>query len=170
MPNQSLKSLLKKSLENAKKVAVLGVGSELRADDVAGMLVAQELLKLCKKNGGCPQLEVFLGSTAPENLTGEIKKCQPSHLIIIDAADISSAAGAISLIDPKDIAGISFSTHQMPLSLFIDYIQQSCQCRIIVMGIQPKVLQVGQPHSKEVEKSVKQVAKDLAELISAIPQ
>jgi hydrogenase 3 maturation protease len=168
MPNQNLKSLLKKSLENATKVAVLGVGSELRADDVAGMLVAQELQELCKKDGGCPQLEVFLGSTAPENLTGEIKKYQPSHLIIIDAADISSDPGVISLIDPKDIAGISFSTHQMPLSLFVDYIQQSFPCQIIILGIQPKVLHVGHPPSKEVEKSVKQMAKDLAELVNAI--
>jgi len=31
----------------------------------------------------------FYRRTAPENLTGEIKKFQPTHLIIIDAAELN---------------------------------------------------------------------------------
>ena len=36
---------IKKKLENAKKVAVIGIGSELRSDDAAGLLVAEKLQK-----------------------------------------------------------------------------------------------------------------------------
>ena len=44
MPN--LKTILKKKLKDAKKIAVLGIGSALRSDDAAGLLVAEELKKI----------------------------------------------------------------------------------------------------------------------------
>ena len=53
MPN--LINPLKTFLAGADAVAILGVGSELRADDYAGMLVAEKLKKLedrCKTISG----------------------------------------------------------------------------------------------------------------------
>ena len=67
-----LKTSLKNRLEGAAKIAVLGIGSLLRADDAAGMLVAEEVEKRCGKTKGKPEVKVFFGETAPENLTGEI--------------------------------------------------------------------------------------------------
>ena len=80
-----LKIALTNSLKGVNKLAILGVGSELRGDDIAGMVAAEIIQKANHKN-----ITVFLGATAPENLTGEIKKFNPSHLLIIDAADTSS--------------------------------------------------------------------------------
>ena len=93
---QSLTTELKNRLKAAKRIAVLGVGSELRGDDVAGMLVAGAVQKKSKK------IRVFLGATAPENLTGEIIKFKPTHLIIVDTADIKEKPGTILF----EIAGV----------------------------------------------------------------
>ena len=38
-----LLTVLREKLAGATRVAILGVGSELRADDAAGIMVAQEL-------------------------------------------------------------------------------------------------------------------------------
>jgi len=155
-----LKKALTNSLKGASRVAILGVGSELRGDDITGMVAAEIIQKAA--HGG---LKVFLGATAPENLTGEIKKYAPSHLLIIDAADTASKPGTISLIDPKTVGGISFSTHMMPLKIMVDYMLKSIRCKAIIIGIQPKVLKFGSEPSPEVISSAKEVAKVILEIV-----
>jgi len=155
-----LKQALKNLLKGSKKVAVLGVGSELRGDDIAGMVAAEIILKANHKD-----IAVFLGATAPENFTGEIKKFKPSHLLIIDAADTSAKPGTIDLIDPKTVGGVSFSTHMMPLKIMVDYMLRSIRCKVMIIGIQPKVLKFGSRPSKPAIDSAKEVAKTLLELI-----
>ena len=46
---KDLKKELAARLAGAEKLAVLAIGSELRRDDGAGILVAEELLKKLKK-------------------------------------------------------------------------------------------------------------------------
>ncbi|MFH1709804.1 MAG: hydrogenase maturation protease, partial [bacterium] len=105
---QDLKNKLKESLKGAKKVAVLGVGSQLRADDIAGILAAQELDKCSGDIGKALDFKVFLGYAAPENLSGEIRKYEPDHLIIIDAADIGKEPGDVAVFTPENCGGMSF--------------------------------------------------------------
>ncbi|MFA6431964.1 MAG: hydrogenase maturation protease, partial [Candidatus Margulisiibacteriota bacterium] len=108
---------LKNKLKDANRVLVLGVGSDLRGDDAAGVIIAEEIEK--KK---IPNITTLLGGTAPENLTGEIKRLKPSHLIIIDAADLNEAPGTIKLIRMDQIGGLSFSTHALPMKMMVDFI------------------------------------------------
>ncbi len=161
---QDLTRELKSRLNGAKKIALLGVGSEFRADDAAGMLVAERVEKetrnkkqeTSKKN----PLKVFLGATAPENLTGEIIKFKPSHIIIVDTADIKQKPGTILLIETKDLGeGVSFSTHKLPPKVMMDYFIKLLKCKIMVVGIQPKSIIFGRAVSKEVLSSVKEVSK-----------
>jgi hydrogenase 3 maturation protease len=164
----NLKALLRESLKGASRVAVMGVGSELRADDQAGLLVAQRLRKRCKVNGACPQIELYHGATAPENLTGEIKAFLPSHLIIVDAADVAKGPGTVEVISPESIEGASFSTHMMPMKIVVDYMRESINCKVMVIGIQPKSLEYMGPVSKEVRSSVTQVALAIEAVVKEI--
>ncbi|MDP2941459.1 MAG: hydrogenase maturation peptidase HycI [Candidatus Omnitrophota bacterium] len=156
----SLKTALKKQLKGAKRVAVLAVGSELRGDDAAGMLVAEGLKYFAGK-----KLRVFLGATAPENLSGEIRRFMPTHVLIVDAADLGKKAGAISLISPQEAGGISFSTHQLPLKFLADYLQETLGCAVLLIGIQPKKITFGAPPSPAVRKSAKLVSDTIKEII-----
>lgn len=149
----NLKTILKQKLKDAKRIVVLGIGSELRADDAAGLLVAEELKKI--KN---LKLKVFLGSTAPENFTGEIIKFKPTHILIVDSVDTDQKPGFILLINPEEVGGVSFSTHMLPVKMMVDYLLASLECEIIIIGIQPKVLLFGETISKEVKKSTKQIS------------
>jgi hydrogenase 3 maturation protease len=158
MPN--LKTLLKKKLKGAKKIAVLGVGSVLRNDDAAGLLVADELKKIKS-----PKLKVFFGSTAPENLTGEIIKYRPTHIIIVDSVDMDQKPGSILLIDHLVVDGVSFSTHMLPVKMIVDYFLESLKCEIIIIGIQPKSLEFGEIVSNGVKKSIKQIADAIRQIL-----
>lgn len=159
-----LNKTLQLQLKGAKKIAILGIGSDLRGDDVAGVLIAEELKKFAK--GKQRSLQVFVGSTAPENFTGVIKKFNPTHLILIDTADINKKPGTIMLIDPAVVSGISFSTHQMPTRILVDYITHSIDCKIIIIGIQPKSLEFGGEVSHVVEHAVEDVAAALKKALA----
>src|SRR5665647_2924663 len=135
----NLKTILKQKLKDAKRIVVLGIGSELRADDAAGLIVAEELKKI--KN---LKLKVFLGSTAPENFTGEIIKFKPTHILIVDSVDTDQKPGFILLINPDEVGGVSFSTHMLPVKMMVDYLLASLECEIIIIGIQPKILLFGE--------------------------
>ncbi|MCX5704576.1 MAG: hydrogenase maturation peptidase HycI [Candidatus Omnitrophica bacterium] len=155
---------LKTRLKAAKRIAILGVGSQLRGDDAAGILVADALSKkICKKNN----LKVFFGHTAPENLTGEIKKFKPEHLIIIDSADMGKKVGEVSLIDLNNLSGVTFSTHQLPVEIMADYLMQATGCQISIIGIQPKQLKFDSKVSQEILRSVKQLAIGLQQVLGA---
>jgi hydrogenase 3 maturation protease len=163
---QTLKTNLQQRLENALKIGVLGIGSELRADDAAGILVAQRVEELMGDKKTHPQIETFIGATAPENLTGEIKRFAPTHLVIVDAADLDSEPGTITLMDPDSIGGTTFCTHSLPLKVMIDYLLDSFECDVIIVGIQPKSLAVGASVSNEVLNAVQFLATTICDAIS----
>lgn len=163
---QNLKTTLKNRLKNATKIAVLGVGSELRGDDVAGMLVAEEILKLKNKKIKKGRFKVFLGATAPENLTSEIKRYKPTHILMIDAADLGKKPGTIVLLKPEETTGISFSTHSLPPRIMTDYLLANLDCEIIIIGIQPKRIDFGSRLSQEVEKAAKYISDAIKAVIT----
>lgn len=145
-------------------VAVIGVGSELRGDDIVGVLVAEALQKSKKAPS---RLKAFIGCTAPENITGEVKKFlstvkdEAAHIILIDAAQMNSKPGTIRLLEAEAIQGTSFSTHVLPLPILISYFQRQINCGISVIGIQPKCTDFGKEPSKEVLKAVPIIAREI---------
>jgi len=161
---QKIREKLASNLKGAKKVAILGVGSDLRGDDAAGLLVSSLLAKSLKS----PKVKVFLGDTAPENLTGEVRKFKPTHLIIIDCADFELKAGAVMIFKPGDIAGITFSTHRLPLKLIADYMESAIKCKTVIIGIQPKGMKFDSQVSVAIKNSVKVLAAELKEAICRV--
>jgi len=145
-----LKAELTSRLKGATKVVLLGVGSDLRGDDAAGMLVAEQLSNI-------PTLSVLLGGTAPENLTGEIKKSRPSHLLIVDAADMKAEPGTVKLLTPEEIGGFSFSTHALPLKVMVDFILADCPCAVMIIAVQPANVHFGAPVHPAVKAAVDSV-------------
>jgi hydrogenase 3 maturation protease len=160
--------ILRQKLDNASRVAVLGVGSDLRGDDIAGIIAVEQIEKTIKQKTLQPEVKLFIGATAPENLTGEIKKFQPSHLIIIDSVHSNVLPGRIMIMAPEEVEGVSFFTHKLPIKLMIDYLLQFCNCRVIIIGIQPKDIAIGRPISKEIGRAVKKLSEAIAKILSAI--
>jgi len=165
-----LKTILANRLRNARKIAVLGVGSELRADDAAGMVIVKRLKAYIKgkKQEERNSLKVFLGQTAPENLTGEIKKFKPTHLIIIDAVDFHQKAGAIGVVDLQAEAGVSFSTHRIPFQIIKDYLYKSIACETIIIGIQPESVDFSLSLSPKIQKSARIVLEAIIEALISL--
>ena len=162
-----LQSLLKNSLTGARRIAILGIGSEFRGDESAGILAAEYI---SKKNIGTKSvaIEVFLGATAPENLTGVIKRFKPSHLVIIDAIDASQKPGTILVLDPTAAGGATFSTHTMPAKILAMYLTKSTRCKTIIIGIQAKSIDFGDTISKDVGRSARFLSDSLIDTIKRL--
>jgi hydrogenase 3 maturation protease len=179
MPN--LPQTLRRSLKDAARVAVLVLGSSLRGDDAAGLLVADALDEARKKpKPGRPRLKVFRGETAPENLTGPIKALRPTHLVVVDAADFGARPGAVRLLAhdaaPATCAegatgeglggsetgrlagGVSFSTHNLPVGVLTEYLRHSIGCEVIVIGIQPGSCDFGKEPSPAIRRAAGRTA------------
>lgn len=150
------------------KLCVMGIGSDLRGDDVAGLMVVDLLSRRCMKLGSCEakdRLYVIYGATAPENFTGEIKKVKPTHLVVVDCADMGLNPGEVKIVDEDKIGGVSFSTHMLPLSVMIDYLKNSIDFKTVVVGIQPKDVGFGSEVCEEILRSSEMVADSILKAV-----
>jgi hydrogenase 3 maturation protease len=141
-----------KQADSNKRICVVGIGSDLRGDDVAGLIIADELVRR-RPSELKDKLSVIYASTAPENFTGEIKKIAPSHLIIVDCAELEAEVGEVRIINESDVGGVSFSTHSLPISIIIDYLKQDINFKTIIIGIQPADTSFGVEPSDKVLKA-----------------
>jgi len=122
---------------------LMGIGNELRGDDAIGIYVAQ---KFKKKNW-----HVILAGQVPEDFTSEIKKIKPELLVIVDAALMGLKPGEFRIVPVEKIPNVAFSTHGMPLSFFITYVEDFVG-KTILIGIEPKQMEFGKGISPEVKR------------------
>ena len=152
---QILEQKLQKRLEGCERIAVLGIGSELRADDAAGILLVRQLQRaISARPFRSLEFEGFEGGNAPENATGFIAAFRPTHILLVDAAEIGAPVGECREICAEEILDICFSTHTLPLKIIIDYLEKSTGAVVSVLGIQPGNLDFGQQTTPEIERGV----------------
>jgi hydrogenase 3 maturation protease len=175
LPNpatSSLKTALQRTLDASEpRIAVLAIGSTLRGDDAAGILVGEALDKRLSKleasTARRATVSVFPGGTAPENFTGAIKEFNPTALVILDAVDIHAEPGSVHLIDVNTIdPGAGLSTHSISIRMLTDYLRQSLVCDVLIVGIQPGTLEFGASPTASVVKAAKSVAAAIAEVVT----
>ncbi|MEW6557379.1 MAG: hydrogenase maturation peptidase HycI [Elusimicrobiota bacterium] len=139
---------LKKLIDS--NILVIGIGNTLKGDDGVGTAVIKNL-KLKMKNEMIKLLDV---GAVPENYTKEIRELKPATIILIDAVEMDEKPGIIKIIDEKEITAGYFTTHNIPLNLFIDYVKEQTKAKIIFIGIQPKSTKFGEPLSAPVKNAV----------------
>lgn len=163
----SPESSLNKRLDGCRRVAVLGVGSELRGDDAAGVLVVRALRhRVHEAPFRRLEFEGFEGANAPENLTGFISSFKPTHIVVVDAAEIGASAGEYREIAAGEIAETDFSTHTLPLQVIMDYLQQATGAVITLLGIQPASLRFGERPTPRMESGVRRLSRHLYEVMT----
>ena len=132
---------------------LLGIGNPLNGDDGVGIYVAERFRKDDWISISC--------GTAPENFTGIIRKSQPACLVLVDAADMGISPGDYRIIPRDKIEDVSIGTHQLPLSLLIDFLSDTAE-RITLIGIQPERTGTGE----EISLTVRMGADRLLHVLS----
>jgi hydrogenase 3 maturation protease len=119
-------------IKNSRRLAIVGIGDELIPHDRLGMYTAREI-----KQHHLPGVEVFLAGTVPESITGPLRRYQPDHVLFFDAADMGTRPGTIAVIEPEQIHTRLVTTHVLPLTVIMDYIEQESGAGVTLFGIQP---------------------------------
>ncbi|HKZ63360.1 MAG TPA: hydrogenase maturation protease [Thermoplasmata archaeon] len=140
---------LSRHLAGATRIAILGIGDDLNPRDRPGILAALLVHEL-----GVPNVTVFLTGTMPENYTGALRGLRPSHVVLIDAAEMGEAPGSVGLIHPARVRGQRFSTHAMPLTLVIEYLEGELGARVLLIGVQPDATPAIAPVESELSAAV----------------
>ncbi len=123
---------LRRRLRGARRVAVVGIGDELSVHDRLGMLAAKEIEGLHLEN-----LRVFLAGTVPESITGPIRRYRPDTIVLVDAADMGARPGTVALLEPEQVRASLLSTHALPLSVVMEFLEKDTGARALLVGIQP---------------------------------
>ena len=153
------------------RTIVLGIGNRLGGDDAAGPCLVDMLNQRAKKAKVGARIEIAAidAGTAPESHTSVVRRRRPDLLILVDAADMSLPPGTQRTIPPEKIGILSFSTHHMPLSMFVTYVKEFCG-KVLLIGVQPEEAIMGKRLSKAVRNSVRELADlVLAGRIAEIP-
>ena len=129
------------------KTLILGIGNTLKGDDGAGPEVCRGLV-------GRISADVIDAGSVPENYIGPIVKKCPESLLVIDAIDFDASPGTIELFEPRQLDGVTISTHTLSPRLFVNMICQQIAVDVSFIGIQPMQIELGSPLSPQVDKAV----------------
>lgn len=136
---------------------ILGVGNALKGDDSVGPYVVERLSECAVET-----LKAIDCGTVPENYTSVVRRLRPDYLVIVDAADMGLPPGSIRIV-PKSRAGaLGLSTHSMPLSMFMDYVD-GLVGHVTLVGIQPERMVLGNGLSYCVRAAADGFVKDICE-------
>jgi len=163
----SLYDFLLEKLQGVKRLSILGAGSFMRADDAAGVMITENLSSFYGDEK-CKNIQLCTGETAPENFSGKIKKFSPTHLLIIDAADLGLEPGSIAEINPCKIGGPSYCSHMLPLKIMIDYLEKETNASVTLIGIQFKNINFDQPMTAEIQETVDELCNVLKAIIDEL--
>jgi hydrogenase 3 maturation protease len=141
------------------KVVIVGIGNTLRGDDGLGPALIERL----KGNIGAVCLDV---GNAPENYAGKIVKEKPDTILIIDALHLGKRPGEYEILVKGDISRRGLTTHDISPTMFLEYLEQETGADILVLGIQPGRLKMGDGLSEPVKQALRQIEERLIECMS----
>ena len=66
---------------------------------------------------------------------------------------MNKAPGFVRLVSKEEISNYSISTHAIPISFLINYLEMSTGAKIALIGIQPMNMEIGHEMTMDVKKS-----------------
>jgi hydrogenase maturation protease HycI len=138
------------------RLAVVGIGHELRGDDAAGIAIARKL-----QSSENERLRVINAGAAPENFTGVLREFVPDLVLIVDAMQMNEPPGTVQLFNVHDTENYGVTTHALSCHMFALYLEVELNCVVKLLGIQAGQDSLGAELSPEVRQSVASIARVL---------
>lgn len=135
----------------APRMAIVGIGSELRGDDAAGLEVARRLRPSAADR---ENLLVIEAGPAPEAFTGTLRHFRPELVVLVDAARMDTSPGSVLYLNWREVDGFRGSTHTLPLSTLASYLEKEIGCEVWLLGIQPACTEFDRPLTPDAARGV----------------
>ncbi len=146
------------------RVCVVGVGNSQRADDGAGVFIAQTL-----QAAGLE--DVIVADTTPERWMTTLTAGAYDTLLFVDAVSVPAEPGAAVLMDAAEIQSQfpQVSTHRISLGTLARLVASESGARVFLLGVRPGSLGQQPGLSPAVEKTARCLAEILAEALTGQP-
>ena len=138
----------------SKRVLLLGVGNRLRGDDAVGSLLVERLQ-------GKLDIPLIDAGDVPENYLGPIEEAGADFVLVVDATEMGANVGDTALFNIEHVQGKSVSTHTTNLGLLFKAIPVEKRPQVVVLGIQPGNMDLGQELSESVHSTMENMEKIL---------
>lgn len=145
------------------RIAVVGLGHELRGDDAAGIAVARAL-QAALGDDDC--LLVIAAGPAPENYLGPLRRFNPDQVLFVDAAQMDEVPGAIRCLSWRALDGSGPWTHALSPQALSRFLIGELGCAMSLIGIQPAGNEIAASLSPEVADAVDTVVLRLLRLLA----
>ncbi|MGC2638904.1 MAG: HyaD/HybD family hydrogenase maturation endopeptidase [Acidobacteriaceae bacterium] len=149
---------------STRRIAVLGLGNLMRADDAVGMLAIERLKADARVPAGVSLVE---GGTLGLDLLHPLQGV--THLLALDAIDAGARAGTLLRFAGESIADLptSKSVHLLGFSDLIGAMRLTGEAprEIVVLGVQPETISWGTRLTPTVEASLSGLAEAAIEQV-----
>lgn len=136
------------------KRLLVGVGNRLLGDDGIGPEVASALAE--------SDWKTLDAGISPENVTALIAREAPDLLVVVDAAEMGLPPGTARRLPLEEAPRMLASTHGLPLPFLLERWGGAAP-RIVLVGVQPARLTLGDGLSAIARAAVGALAADLRE-------
>jgi len=141
------------TMDNPKKILILGIGNILLKDEGVGVRVAETMMKMELP----PDVEVLEGGVKGLDLLDYIEGRE--KVVVVDAVKAGAPPGTLFRFTDKDLAkkkGIMRSAHGIDFSdvIAVANFLGSKPEEIIFLGVEPADLGAGMELSPDIEKMV----------------
>jgi len=158
----AIQQVLADWIADRANLVIVGIGNPFRRDDGVGVEVAKRLKDAISDDS----VLVLESQSVPESYLQPITDFTPSHLLLIDAADLGLAPGQLRFSSESDAGGVAVSTHALPLRLVCRYLTRVTGAKIGLLLIQPESVNFGEGLSPTVDSVATQVVEVLRRLFS----
>lgn len=147
-----------------KPTIVLGLGNPLMSDEGIGVLLVNRLSEL---SDNYPEADFIDAGTGGLNLLHLFEGREKA--VLIDCANMEEEPGTIKKFTPEQVKSVKqlahYSLHEQDLMKIIDMAKMLGQCpkQIVIFGIQPESVSLGQTLSAELEKKIGDYIKMICE-------
>jgi len=140
-------------LEEDGRVVVVGIGNPLKGDDAVGLAVIDHL-----EQREMDDVLLVRAESAPENFTGPIRSYEPTHVLMVDSAELDAPPGMTRIVPVDAILGNRISTHTSSLGILIRFLERTTSSRVTLIGVQPLSMEFGSGLSPVAKAASREVA------------
>jgi hydrogenase 3 maturation protease len=158
---RKIETELKDWFSGAKKIVVAGIGDSFRSDDNVGPKIVEALKSKVRSDVLLLECE-----TVPESYILDIEQFGPSHVLLIDAAEMNLEPGSAKIVGAETIPKTSaISSHVLPLRVFCEYLQKTTGAKIALLLVQPQSMALEECLTPQVQDAAEKLTKILVKLL-----
>jgi hydrogenase maturation protease len=133
-----------------RKIIVMGLGSDIRGDEAAPLEIIDRL-----EEENLNSVYLIRAETRPENFTENIRRFNPTHMLILHAGSWGGEPGDTLFVPLEE--NDESSLHESPLTSLIHYLKPILDVKVRLLYIEPKISRFGEI-TPELEEAVKRIS------------